>query len=221
MFTRESMIEYPVFMEDISLCHAWHAKIDNRLRSIGMMLYRLTSTLNSRQSVAEDLQPVPFQDTLLWIEYRLLDISVFQNPPGLESMLRHAMLAFMTGWISSYGTARYDFLADQLRQSLLSMSEESSPLFLWTLFVGAITVFTVDDHHWLVPKLSRTLRKLALQDWESVRRYLASLAWVHLIHDKPAKNIWREASLHQAYHRLDSSSLGDTPFSSAGIIALS
>lgn len=161
------------------------------------MVYQFTSGLNNRSSLTHNLQPYLFQDVLLWAEYQLLTLPEFASCGGMQSLLRAGMLAFMTTWINYSGRASYDFLANQLRNLLLSIPEHSSALLLWTLFVGAISVFTIDDRLWLLPKLSRTLRKLALEDWDAVRKHLESQPWVHFIHDKRAQEVWEQA---RAYH---------------------
>jgi hypothetical protein len=100
----------------------------------------------------------------------------------------------MTTWTNTDGIARYEFLAKQLRAALLARLEKDPTLMLWAVFIGAISVFTVDDQCWLFPKLLQISEHGGLQDWDMVRKHLAMLPWVHRIHDKPAREIWKQAS---------------------------
>jgi len=84
----------------------------------------------------------------------------------------------MTTWARSSG---YDFLARQLLHGLLSMPDHPPALLLWVLFVGAVSVFGVDDRR-------------CLEDWDTVRGYLESMPWVHCIHDERAKEVQKQAA---------------------------
>lgn len=188
------MVGHLISMQDVPVWNSWLVKLDSRLRRIHMILYQFTSGLNGRSPMTYNLQPLPFQDLLLWVEYGLHVLPEIEPVDGLSNLLRYALLAFMTTWINSSAVATYDFLANQLRHVLLSTPGNPRVLSLWALFVGAVSVFTIDDQCWLLPMLSQLVKELDLKDWDTVREYLESLPWVRFIHDKRAQEIWKQAS---------------------------
>jgi hypothetical protein len=103
------------------------------------------------------------------------------------------MLAFMTTWID-YSSTAYVYLAQNLHKSVYSLNGNYLELQLWILYVGAVSVFTADDHQWLLPLLSQASEGLGLENWSAVGRHLHSLPWVNFIHDSAAQKLWERVT---------------------------
>ncbi|KAH8695539.1 hypothetical protein BGW36DRAFT_382884 [Talaromyces proteolyticus] len=155
-------------------------------------LYTFTVELERKSSGSGDLHPLSFHATVIYIYYRLLII-----PPshGLPEALRLASLAFMTTWFGYGYCVSYTLLGAQLKEALVVLDDkdfENCPSLMWTLFIGAISVFKDGDIHQLSRKFVYALKSLGLQRWTDTLQYLKQFPWVTRLHGKATFEVWGE-----------------------------
>ena len=185
--------------------------IDEQLSSTTSSLSRImlsvvsfASLLNGRESEGRTkLDPLNYTETLAWLLYLLVQVS----PPGLPQSMSGglyvdvanlAMLAFMTTLLPKYG--RDDschLLADRLERGIQELHftpanthDSGFSLFLWTLFIGGVSVLKRKDHRCLILE---TCERLELHDWAAVRRQLCEFPWIYSLHDFSGRCLWEAA----------------------------
>ncbi|KAK3640527.1 hypothetical protein LTR56_011865 [Elasticomyces elasticus] len=159
--------------------------VDARLATVFHDLQRLTRLANTHVQRDSRLKGDLFQHLLGSIQRRLLWL---RYPPdqGWSERLRLGMLAFLTTSFRLPGKmVSFKYLASNYRtscQTLVAASAEVETLASWLILIGAMSVFEPNER-WLRAKwLSFAVPG---DDWEVVRRRVASVAWIDSVHDEP------------------------------------
>ena len=178
--------------------------ITSRLSSIMLSVVSFASLLNgSEREGRTKLDPLSYTETLVWLLYRLVEVSPLGQPHsmsrGLYVDVAHlAMLAFMTTLLPKYGRDDSShLLADRLKRAIQDLYISSADaqdsgfsLLLWTLFIGGVSVLKRKDHWCLILE---TCERLELHDWPAVRRQLCEFPWIYTLHDLPGRCLWEDA----------------------------
>ena len=176
----------------------------SRLSSIMLSVVSFASLLNGRESEGRTkLDPLSYTEMLVWLLYRLLEVSPMGQPQsmsgGLYVDVAHlAMLAFMTTLLPKYGRDDSShLLADRLDRAIQELHVTSADiqvsdfsLLLWTLFIGGVSILKRKDHRCLILE---TCKRLELHDWLAVRHQLCGFPWIYTLHDLPGQCLWEDA----------------------------
>lgn len=131
--------------------------------------------------------------------YRLLDMTYFEGG-SIEEAVRLGLLAFSSSVFLQWKQLglSYEHLATRYRDCLstLEYSDVPSPLLLWLLMVGAVSVFGPADDEWLKPWLRATINMSELQTWNDMQDIMQSLMWIELVLDKPGKEVFESAPVY-------------------------
>lgn len=162
------------------------------------------SLLNGREREERTkLDPLIYTKTLVWLLYRLVEVSPLRKPysmsEGLDVDVAHlALLAFMTTLLPKYGRDdSNDLIADYLEKAIQDLHITSADtqdsglsLLLWALFIGGVSVLKWKDHKCLILEICERLR---LHDWPAVRRQLCGFPWIYTLHDLPGRCLLEDA----------------------------
>ena len=176
----------------------------SRLSSIMLGVIGFASLLNGREREGRTkLDPLNYTETLVWLLYRLVEISPLGQPHSLSGGLyvdvaHLAMLAFMTTLLPKYGRDDSShLLTDRLERAIQDLHVTSADtqaselsLLLWTLFIGGVSVLKCKDHRCLILE---TCERLELHDWPAVRCQLCRFPWIYTLHDLPGRSLWEDA----------------------------
>lgn len=158
------------------------------------------------------LEPFTFQDILISVQYRLLELSqASPSPTGriVQDTCCFALLAFSNLFLPHWSKERpsYRNLAGRLRAALEQVptfSVSNREFMLWVLFIGHLSVFLKVDEVWLFPRAVEVIEALELGSWDEAQLILVRFPWVKLVHDTPGKMLWDE--LNQWKNRREGSS---------------
>lgn len=144
------------------------------------------------------LRPELFQEIMISIQYRLLLLNYSLQTHCVEEALRVGLLAFQTSmFLQMHGTKiKYEFLGDRLRQAIQALPENSATLKqlkLWLAFVSSIAIVDSDEP-WLKNAIRRLTKDLS---WSDVRKLLAEVMWVGVLHDSPGKQVYEGGQVDQ------------------------
>ena len=176
----------------------------SRLPSIILSVVSFAGLLNGREKEGRTkLDPLSYTETLVWLLYRLVEISPLWQPYSMSGGLcvdvaNLATLAFMTTLLPKYGRDDTShLLADRLVSAIQDLQVTSAniqdsewSLLLWTLFIGGVSVLKRKDHRCLILE---TCELLKLHDWLAVRRQLCGFPWIYTLHDLPGQCLWEAA----------------------------
>ena len=148
----------------------------------------------------------PFHDKLLLLGYRLIHTSPLGGPRPIshvEDMVHLGLTAFIITFLRGFDRQipNIPILSDLARaaaQENFENEQENQEVLLWTLFIGAASIFRQSDDAWLIPKTARAIHALDLYTWEDVVRTLLKFPWVNAVHDKAGQALWlRSTSYYQ------------------------
>lgn len=176
----------------------------SKLSSILLSVVSFASVLNGREREGRaKLDPLSYTETLVWLLYRLVEVSPLGQPHfisgGLYVDVAHlATLVFMTTLLPKYGHDDYGpLLADRLEKAIQDLrvtpadtQDSWLSLLLWTLFIGGISTLRRKDHRCLILE---TCERLGLYGWPAVCRQLCEFPWIHTLHDVPGQCLWENA----------------------------
>lgn len=171
----------------------------SRLASIMLSVASFGTHLNDRETEGRlKLDPLTYMETLVSLLYRLIAVAPLgQQLPiseGLyDDMIHLTMLAFMTTLLPEYGgDCSSPLLSDRLESVFHNggILNSGSPLLLWALFIGGISVLKRKDHRCLILE---TCERLGLQDWPAVHRQLSRFPWINAVHNVPGRRLWKDA----------------------------
>jgi hypothetical protein len=140
------------------------------------------------------LRDTEFQNIICSTQYRLLRLQgTLDNI--ISECLRLAMLAFLTTTFQVPGMKfRHPYLARRFRECCRAV-EAATPqlrdLMLWLLTIGAISVYDVVDEPWLHERWKIDVPDV---EWPEARRRMKEIMWIDIIHDEPAKYIFKMMS---------------------------
>lgn len=170
-------------------------KKDIRLAAVWTDLRQFCTSANVALQTDQKIHPEVYQEILISIEYRLVHLETC-NDLSLE-ILHLAILAFSTTvYLQGEGVrVRYHNLSRQLHNSILHLgaSNQTPDLWLWILFVAAISAVPHEDDQWLMPLLRAALQRIGTTTWEPVRDILKSIMWIDALHDKDGKRVFDTA----------------------------
>ena len=132
----------------------------SRLSNVLLGVVSFASLLNSGEKEGRTkLDPLSYTETLVWLLYRLVEISPLGQPHSMSGglyfdMAHLAMLAFMTTLLPKYGhDDSSNLLADRLERVIQDVHVTSADiqdswlsLLLWTLFIGGVSILRSKDH---------------------------------------------------------------------------
>jgi hypothetical protein len=165
------------------------------------IMWDMTSVSYILQRRLAKFDPLDFQEMLISILYRLLNL----NPPWNSSMdaISYTEQVYYLGLLAFASTILfnirrwkklpYELLAAKLRHALLNMSEAASlerTALLWTLFVGGISVLRGDDLVVVMPWIRTIASSLGITHWEGAKAHLAQHPWLDAFHDEPGQRLW-------------------------------
>jgi hypothetical protein len=165
---------------------------------------RLLNDVERRQRLK--LDPLNYTETLVSLLYRLSEVSQGSTKArGRYGDVTYlAMLAFMTTLLPEYTRdgSSCPLLSDRLGSAVqdlcVTASESSdfdSPLLLWILFIGGISVLKIKDYRWLPPLIADTCEKLELDNWAVIQRQLSQFPWIFALHEAPGHRLWEDVRL--------------------------
>ncbi|KAI2793672.1 hypothetical protein POX_a00256 [Penicillium oxalicum] len=168
---------------------------------------RLLNEVETRQKLK--LNPLDYTETLLFLLYRLVEISRLGQPStkrgGLYGNVTNlTMLAFMTTLLPEYtrdgssGTLLSDRLGSAIQDLCVIESESlgcNPPLLLWVLLMSGISVLNPQHYHWLLPLIADTCERLKLNNWAVIQQQLGQFPWIFALHEAPGHRLWEETRL--------------------------
>ena len=146
----------------------------------------------------------PFHDNLLILGYRLICASPLGGPRPIsyvENLVHLSLTAFIITFLRGFDRRIPDIpilseLARSAAQENFDNEQEIQEMLLWTLFIGAASIFRRPDDAWLIPKTTQTMHALELHTWEDVVRTLVKFPWVNAVHGQAGKALWHRSTSH-------------------------
>ena len=181
-----------------------HDQVNNTcadLTHIMLSVLSFTSLLNCREQEGHrKLDPLSYTEMLVSLLYRLIEVAPLgQQRSGLGKLYDNSshltMLAFMTTLLPEYSRGHCSqLLSNRLQSAIQNLhftsidtQDSGSPLRLWTLFIGGISVLKQYDHR---RSILEACERLDLHDWPAVRCQLCVFPWINALHDAPSRSLW-------------------------------
>ncbi|KAM0286564.1 hypothetical protein ACHAQK_009210 [Fusarium lateritium] len=171
-----------------------YSTLDWKLQNAFKDLRDFSALANRLAPGSEKLKPVAFQEIMLSIQYRLLqmDFSDDQNP--IQEALRIGLLAFEATLFLQIQGAKLKSRSfdEQLRfaiQAFPVQGEATANVKLWLLLIGSIMVFKVSED-WLVQSIRSLVGR---QTWAEVQERVKEVMWIDKIHDNPGRQAYDAA----------------------------
>ncbi|KAG5782483.1 hypothetical protein H9Q73_003853 [Fusarium xylarioides] len=177
-------------LDFMKVYYTWDWRLQNTFKDL-----RDFSALANRYSPsAKKLKPEAFQEIMLSIQYRLLQLDFSQDPAPIQEALRIGLLAYeSTIFLQIQGTKlKSDSFSRQLRDTIQAtpvQGEATANIKLWLLVVGSIIVFDSSED-WLVQSINSLAGR---QSWEEVRERVNEVMWIDVIHDVPGRKAFEAA----------------------------
>ncbi|KAG5813779.1 hypothetical protein H9Q74_002189 [Fusarium xylarioides] len=177
-------------LDFMKVYYTWDWRLQNTFKDL-----RDFSALANRYSPsAKKLKPEAFQEIMLSIQYRLLQLDFSQDPAPIQEALRIGLLAYeSTIFLQIQGTKlKSDSFSRQLRDTIQAtpvQGEATANIKLWLLVVGSIIVFDSSED-WLVQSINSLAGR---QSWEEVRERVKEVMWIDVIHDVPGRKAFEAA----------------------------
>ncbi|KAK2013452.1 hypothetical protein LZ32DRAFT_658025 [Colletotrichum eremochloae] len=178
--------------------------IDRRMGNVFQDLHDFSRLANFLVKTGRKIDPNVFQNLMTSIQYRLLYLEPIEQSSVSETF-RLGMISYIATLFLKVQGAKITltFLAGQLRSHCqkLHVSELSTTtvrlMFVWTLVVGAISVFEECDDLWLLPKLA-SLRDSLGPTWPEAKASLEKVMWMELVHSPDGIKVFQKLVLHVA-----------------------
>ncbi|KAF5659809.1 hypothetical protein FHETE_9263 [Fusarium heterosporum] len=177
-------------LDFMNLYHTWDWRLQNAFKD----LRDFSALANKLPPNGQKLKPEAFQEIMLSIQYRLLQLDFSNDPNPLHEAVRIGLLGFeSTIFLQIRGTKLKSQSFDhQLRSAIQAIpvqGEATANVKLWLLLVGSIMIFEGSED-WLV----QSIRSIAgRQTWAEVRERVREVIWIDMIHDLPGRQAY-EAS---------------------------
>ena len=148
------------------------------------------------------LNGFPVHDNLLLLGYRLNYTSPLGGPRPIscvENMIHVGLTAFIITFLRGFDRQIPDIpilsdLARSAAQENFDNEQENQEVLLWTLFLGAASIFGQPDDAWVIPKTTWAMHALDLHTWEDVVRTLDKFPWVNAAHNKAGQALWHRST---------------------------
>ncbi|KAF4448314.1 hypothetical protein F53441_8253 [Fusarium austroafricanum] len=155
-----------------------------RLQNVFKDLRDFSALANRLSPVAQKLKPEAFQEVMLSIQYRLLQLDFSQDPSPIQEALRIGLLAYeSTIFLQIQGTKlKSESFSRQFREAIQAtpvQGEATANIKLWLLLIGSIMVFDSTED-WLVQSIYSLTGR---QTWEEVRERVREVMWIDVVHD--------------------------------------
>jgi hypothetical protein len=176
----------------MNIYYTWDWRLQNAFKD----LRDFSALANKLSPTAQKLKPEAFQEIMLSIQYRLLQLDFSSDPNPMQEALRIGLLAYeSTIFLQIQGTKlKSDSFKRQMREAIQGIpvqGEASANVKLWLLLVGSMMVFGGNEK-WLV----QSIRSLAgRQNWEEVRERVREIMWIDVIHDVPGRQAYQAAQV--------------------------
>lgn len=162
------------------------------------VMKRFCSTINSASKRNRRLPKEILLNTMASVMYRLLGMKDFDTNSANEA-IRLGLLAFTSHIFLDFQNMKppQKVFPMKYRECLQNIECPADAAFtmLWLLTIGAISVFTPTDDHWLMPLLRDHMRYCQISEWEDLRGHLKCLLWIGVLHDKPGERVFRTVGL--------------------------
>jgi hypothetical protein len=186
----------------LSLNHRLLTHLSADLRILLIDITELSRLVNDASVTARPkLCGFPFHDNVLLFGYRLISYSPLGGPrpsSHLENIVHLGLTAFVVTFLRGFDRQllKLPILAELIRTATQQHydAQQGQELLLWTLFIGAASVFKQSDDAWLKPKTRQTMHNLGLQKWEDVNVILIQFPWINAVHDEAAQKLWHSLS---------------------------
>jgi hypothetical protein len=139
-----------------------------------------------------------FSNVLARLNYKILDLQPFSPvQPGSE-FDAFCILAMQTFMISFWHTPciqhelfrrLHNCLIDSIK-TLVENGTGNDEIILWSLFVGACSIFRTFDDPWFQATTLRLARQLGLKSWDDTLLFLNKFPWIPFFHEKMARKLW-------------------------------
>ncbi|PMD31034.1 hypothetical protein L207DRAFT_591968 [Hyaloscypha variabilis F] len=161
----------------------------------------LAYVLNNHEKVPMKLNAYSYQQIVILVSYRLIQISQLATPrltSDLENMIHLALTAFTTTLFLGFGSVALKALLlvkllRELAQRFQAHDAETQKVLLWVLFMGRASVFNDLGDWWIVPKIREICIDLNLRTWEDVRNILSRFPWVGSVHGQSGRSLWEKS----------------------------
>lgn len=187
----------------MNIYYTWDWRLQNAFKD----LRDFSALANKLSPTAQKLKPEAFQEIMLSIQYRLLQLDFSSDLNPLQEALRVGLLAYeSTIFLQIQGMKlKSDSFNVQMQEAIQEVAvqgEATANVKLWLLLVGSMMVFSGSEE-WLV----QSIRSLTgRQTWEEVRERVKEVMWIDVIHDVPGRQAYEAA---QACTSRASSSAGN------------
>lgn len=176
---------------EATLHHPGFPNLDSRIAQAWHTMTRFCSLVNLATEAHGHIPWEIFLATMASVMYPMQYLSF--EAGSLDELVRLALLVVSSHvflqWRSI--TVPFHHLAATYRHALLdldsrknlSSSSSSSRSNSWFFMIGAVTVFTEADNHWLRPRLKAHLDNAGIISWAEMQTALNSFLWVHVSHE--------------------------------------
>ncbi|KAG4275134.1 hypothetical protein FPRO04_08796 [Fusarium proliferatum] len=167
-------------LDFMNVYYTWDWRLQNTFKD----LRDFSALANKHSPSSKKLKPEAFQEIMLSIQYRLLQLDFSQDPAPIQEALRIGLLAYeSTIFLQIQGTKlKSDSFSRQFRDAIQAtpvQGEATANIKLWLLVVGSIIVFDSSED-WLVQSINSLTGR---QSWEEVRERVKEVMWIDVIHD--------------------------------------
>ncbi|EKJ76408.1 hypothetical protein FPSE_03407 [Fusarium pseudograminearum CS3096] len=176
----------------MNIYYTWDWRLQNAFKD----LRDFSALANKLSPGAQKLEPEAFQEIMLSIQYRLLQLDFSSHPDPLQEALRVGLLAyestiFLQIQKTKLKSESFEIQFREAIQGIPVQGEAVANVKLWLLLIGAIMVFEGSEE-WLV----QSIRSLAgRQGWDEVRERVREVMWIDVIHDGPGKEAYQAAQV--------------------------
>ncbi|GKU02784.1 hypothetical protein FLAG1_10206 [Fusarium langsethiae] len=176
----------------MSIYYTWDWRLQNAFKD----LRDFSALANKLSPTAQKLKPEAFQEIMLSIQYRLLQLDFSSDPDSLQEAIRVGLLAyestiFLQIQKTKLKSETFELQFREAIQRIPVQGEAAANFKLWLLLVGSMMVFGGSEE-WLV----QSIRSLAgRQGWDEVRERVREIMWIDVIHDGPGREAYQAAQV--------------------------
>lgn len=189
--------------------------LDPELARAWEVTKKFSVLVNHAASTRQKLPKEFLLDTMASVMYPILHLPSGHFELGsLDEAIRLGLLAYCSSVFLQWAGVRLPYMhfPAMYRNCLVNLrlpelnedsnsDNSSSPLLLWLLMVGAVSVFGDCDNAWLKPWLRVNIELCGgSNSWDVIQRVLSSFIWIGLVHDVPGKAVFHSASSSGQYH---------------------
>lgn len=134
------------------------------------------------------------------VTYRLLDTHFAIG--SINEAVRYGLLVFSYHVFLQWKGLKLPYshlpTAYQTRIANIALHDgASSPLRLWLLMIGAISVFDPVEETWLGEQVKAHAEKCGVRTWKDMRDILKSFMWIGLLDDQIGEHVTNSFNLSQ------------------------